>query len=404
MKLTFRAIQEQILDSITEQGTVIYTNEKNMYIVKSDGTKMKVSDNIFVEDETIMNDLPQKYIDKIYITKNNWRMYTWDGSVFKLLSGGGGSGGTGGISETQRETITVTDGLTSIKVPFSFPIGGNLKVYKNGVLLDLDKDYTESTNAISLTVPTVSTDLFTFMLELAGVVKLEPTSYQLTLEYNLDGTVAKEIYTGGVEKTITYEYDTEGNVTKQFVLRDGQTFTTTYNYDAQGNITTVVDEGSQIAVLTSGDGILQGIKPISHTLTLVYNPDGSVGQEVYTGDIQKTITYFYTSDGNIDYKEVLESDGSVRKATYNYIDGKLISIIDEGTDLVIVEGSGSQTAQTTTKPVTQDDIAGKLVGSTTLTDDIAFLVNTINDLIANQELLEAEIEALKQENNGTTGI
>lgn len=402
MKLTFRAIQEQILDSITEKGTIVYTNEKNMYIVKSDGTKMKVSDNIFVEDETVMNDLPEKFLDKIYITKNNWRMYTWDGTVFKLLSGGGGSG-SGGISETQRETITVTDGLTTLKVPFSFPVGGNLKVYKNGVLLDLDKDYTENASGtIELVVPTVSTDLFTFMLELAGVVRLEPTSYQLSLEYNPDGSVAKEIYTGGVEKTITFEYDSEGNVTRQFVLRDGQTFVTTYNYDSQGNITSVVDEGSQIAVLTAGDGTLQGIKPIAYTLTLVYNPDGSVGKEVYTGDIQKTITYFYTPEGNVDYKEVLESDGSIRKAVYNYVDGRLESIVDEGTELVIVEGSTStgggtsydDTAlverietieQNTKKPFIQTDIKGQLVGSTSLKDDVVFMSESINDLIDYQE-------------------
>jgi YD repeat-containing protein len=401
MKLTFRAIQEQILDSITEKGTIVYTNEKNMYIVRSDGTKMKVSDNIFVEDESVLNDLPQKFTDKIYITKNNWKMYTWDGTVFKLLSGGGGSGGgIGGISETQRETISVSEGQTSIKSPFSFPMGGSLKVYKNGVLLDLNKDYTETnSDYIEVMTPTSSTDLFTFMLELSGVIKLEPTSYRKELEYNTDGKVTKETYTGGVNKVINYEYDTKGNVTKQTTVRDGQNFVTTYNYDANGNITSVDDGGSEIAVLSTSSGTLKGIKPITYHLELVYNSDGSIGKEIYTGDINKTASYFYYPDGRINYKEVLDSEGQTRKATYNYdTDGNIVSIDDEGTDLITVEGSGSQT-QSSPVTVTQDDIKGKLVGSLTLTDDIAFLVNTINDLIANQELLENEIETLKNQNN-----
>jgi hypothetical protein len=403
MKLTFRAIQEQILDSITEAGSVVYTNQQNMYIVKGDGTKMKVSDNIFVEDETVLNDLPDKFLDKVYITKNNWKMYTWDGTVFKLLSGGGGSGGGSGISETQRESVSVIEGQTSIKSPFSFPMGGSLKVYKNGVLLDLDKDYTEvDSDYISVTVPTLSTDVFTFMVEISGVVKLEPTAYRMELEYNPDGSVAKEIYTGGTNKVVTYEYDLDGNVTKKLVERDSQTFITIYNYDTNGNIVSIDDEGTEIAVLTSGSGLLKGIKPIYYHLDLVYNTEGAVDKEVYTGDINKTVAYFYTAEGNVDYKEVTDDEGQVKRAVYNYdTNGVLVSIDDEGTEIVIVEGSGSQTQSA---PVTQDDIKGKLVGSATLTDDIAFLVNTINDLIANQEALEAEIELLKQENNGTSSV
>jgi hypothetical protein len=423
MNISFRAINEDILDSITKTGTVVFTNEKNLYIVKSDGSKLKITDNIFVSDETELESV-DKFPNKIYITKNNWRMYTWDGESFKLLSGGGTSGGgVGGVTETIRETVTVENGQTIIKVPFSFPTGGSLKVYRNGVLQDLDRDYIElNSTEIEMISPLEETDLITFMIESGGTITLQPTTYNLEIIYNPDGSVQKEIYTGGVEKVVEYVYD---EITKQVIekiVTRGENITKSiFNYDENGKIISIDDYGTEIAVLTSPDGLLEGVKPFSYHLEIVYNPDGSVQKEIYTGDINRTVSYTYDIEGNV-LEKVVNENGHIKKAYYNYdSEGNITSIVDEGTDLVVVEGmiggsfSGSYESYDDTElrnkinelennknsmenrikeveskineQIKQDKIEGQLTDSPTLKTDIQMLTQIVNDLIDNQEEL-----------------
>jgi hypothetical protein len=345
MNISFRAIQESLKDSITQTGTVLFTNEKNMYIVKSDGSKLKISDNVFVENEEELSGLTEKFKDKIYVVKDSWKMYSWDGETWKLLSGGGGSGGSGGsISETARGTVNATQDQEIIRSPFSFPLGGSLKLYRNGVLQNLGVDYTElSTNSIQVTNPASSTDVFTFMLEVSGSLKLEPTAYRLELIYNVDGNVEKEVYTGGVNKTVTYTYNsTTGNIMTKTVEKDGLVTTATYNYDTEGNLISVDDEGTELVLVTdsSVEGDIGTVKPLNYHVDIVYNDSGKVDSEIYTGSVNKTVVYEYDEVSGKVLSKTVTSGDSVLKSTYTYDEnGALISIDDEGTELVIVEGS-----------------------------------------------------------------
>jgi hypothetical protein len=68
-----------------------------------------------------------------------------------------------------------------------------------------------------------------------------------------------------------------------------------------------------------------------------------VYQEIYTGDINKTVTYTRNNNGDVIKKEVLE-DGVVKTAQYIYDEfRKLINIVDTGTEPVAVVFHGETT-------------------------------------------------------------
>jgi hypothetical protein len=405
LKISFRATHESILDTITKSGSIVFTDEKNLYIVNSDSTKTKITDTIFVDDEYELLNMT-KYINKIYIAKNSWKMYAWDGTNIQLLSGGGGANSNG--IETVRESITVVDGQTLIRTPFSYPLGGKLKVYKNGVLLDLNVDYTEVDSLhILVNEPALSTDLFTFIIEVSGIIKLEPVTYQLDLTYYPDGNVHTETFTGGVNKVVTYNYNEFGNTIEKIVERNnGVVGTATYEYDTDDinqKLIRVNDAETQIAVFNNGVEVIKGVKPFSYELELVYNSGGYIEQEIYTGDINKTITYTYGDRWNMMEKSV-EEDGFITKATYQYDDeDNLIRVIDEGTEMVIVEepipdeftNQGYDDTELRQRiqavedkieaQILQEKVVGQLQGSVTLKDDILLISEIINDIITNEE-------------------
>ncbi|WCS68324.1 hypothetical protein Goe21_02140 [Bacillus phage vB_BsuM-Goe21] len=159
MKLSFRAIKESLINSISTIGTIIFTNERNLYIVGSNGQKLKISDLIVVESEDELNSLTEKIQNKLYLTKDNYKIYIWNGSIFKPI--------TDGSNSKKRETIAPLKGQSSFTVPFSFNTGGSLKIYRNGVFQDLNIDYTEdqSTNSILLKTPTDDDEIFTLIVD-----------------------------------------------------------------------------------------------------------------------------------------------------------------------------------------------------------------------------------------------
>jgi hypothetical protein len=393
------------LDTITKSGSIVFTDEKNLYIVNSDSTKTKITDTIFVDDEYELLQMT-KFVNKIYVTKNNWKMYAWDGTNIQLLSGGGGANSNG--IETVRESISANDGQTLIRTPFSYPLGGKLKVYRDGVLLDLNIDYTEVDSLhILLSEPAVSSEIFTFIIEVSGIIKLEPVTYQLDLSYYPDGNVETETYTGGVNKVVTYYYNEFGNVIEKVVDRNsGEVARAKYFYDREDinqKLVKVADAETQIAVFNNGVEVIKGVKPFSYELELIYNDGGYIEEERYTGDINKTVTYSYGERWNMTEKTV-EEDGFITKAYYYYDeDDSLIRVIDEGTEMVIVEEpipnefteGGYDDAELRTRiqevenkieqQIIQEKIVGQLQGSVTLKHDIENLADIINDIITNEE-------------------
>ena len=132
----------------------------------------------------------------------------------------------------QPTVITIPNGKT-------YKVGkGNLTVLRNGVVQVLDGDYQE-TNETQITfnadVLEVG-DVITFIIG-----KPAKLAYDVNVSYYTEGADAGKIqtvaYTGDINRTITYTYNTQGKIATEVITEDGKTITKTYNYDANGRLT-----------------------------------------------------------------------------------------------------------------------------------------------------------------------
>lgn len=80
-------------------------------------------------------------------------------------------------------------------------------------------------------------------------------SYVSAIEYNPDGTVKKETYSGDISKVIEYFYNQDGTVHQiKTTFSDSSIATSTFTYDANGNVTQIDDTGTDKILIGSGSG------------------------------------------------------------------------------------------------------------------------------------------------------
>jgi RHS Repeat len=251
MKLSFRAIKESLVGTIREMGSVVFTSDRNLYITKSDGTPMKITDIIFMETDDEIETIETPIKDKIYVSKESFMMYTWSGTEMIPVSGSGG-GAPGRI-----KTVTGTAGELTVIAPFTFQ-GNGMKVYRNGVLMEKDTEYTEGSDRRSIVLKRTveSGEKFTFEISGGGSVAIEGIKYSINREFNDRDLLVKEIYSGDDERVIEYFYNENGLLSEKRVTREGQSLSATYNYDESGKLTGVVDEGTEVMAFGAGGGSL----------------------------------------------------------------------------------------------------------------------------------------------------
>lgn len=164
-----------------------------------------------------------------------------------------GASSTGGsntvVSEAKKVIVECIEGQTSITIPFEFT-EETLKIYRNGVLQNIEKDYTIIEDTAEFTIQFTDSDLVTLIIDYATVITNENSKYKVDYEYDSTGAIIKEIYSGDIKRTVTYEYDENGNVTKKKVLKDGKTKEAVYSYDENGNIISLYDNGTEDAFIT----------------------------------------------------------------------------------------------------------------------------------------------------------
>jgi hypothetical protein len=154
------------------------------------------------------------------------------------------------------------------------------------------------------------------------------------------GNILQEVYKGNINKTVNYEYDGNGNISKKTVIQDDTIKTATYSYDDKSNLIGIDDTGTDIPI--------DGTRAKSFTCNITYDENSNVLKEVYAGDINKTIEYTYNNYSDVLTKTVTE-DGTTKSAKYIYDENrKLIEIVDNGTEAVAIvfsdsNGSGSST-------------------------------------------------------------
>jgi len=168
-----------------------------------------------------------------------------------------------------------------------------------------------------------------------GGLNTTTSPFEVDYVYDDRDLVIEEIYTGSVEKRVLYQYDANENIVEKKVIRGTREFIATYTYDANDNITKVIDNGTEIMAY---DGLL---KPFNYQIDFVYNDEGLVLFEYYTGDIERTTEYKYNKAGNVTFKIVnVNGQQFITEYTYNS-SGSVIHVKDNGSDLVIVDGDFS---------------------------------------------------------------
>ena len=143
-----------------------------------------------------------------------------------------------------------------------------------------------------------------------------------------NGKVIREEYTGNINKTIHYEYDSNDNISKKTVVQDNIVKSANYIYDTNGTLIRIEDDGTDIPI--------DGTRGAKYTLNIEYDSKGFISKETYSGDKNKVIDYERNSFGDIIKKTVTEN-GEVKVAKYLYdLDRKLIGVEDTGTESVAV--------------------------------------------------------------------
>jgi hypothetical protein len=170
-------------------------------------------------------------------------------------------------------------------------------------------------------------------------------AHDVQLIYDGKDRVVQEIYTGNINKVIEYEYDDKDNVTKKTVTQNSVIKIANYQYDSNGKLITIQDGGTDIP--------LDGTRAKAYNLQMNYNTTtGLLSQEVFTGDINKTVDYERNNYGDVTKKTVTE-DGVIKIANYIYDQNRrLINIVDDGTETIAVvfhdSGSSDSGSGTTT--------------------------------------------------------
>lgn len=163
---------------------------------------------------------------------------------------------------------------------------------------------------------------------MAGLGSVLKPKHDVQLIYNDDNQLIQEIYTGDINKIISYAYDSNGNIISKTVNTDTQIKTAVYQYDDFGNLIKIIDDGTEIPI--------NGVKAKKFEVTYEYNSFGNISKEIFTGDVNKVVTFSYNDFGDIVFKKITEND-ETKTAQYIYDDNRnLVKIIDNGTEEVAI--------------------------------------------------------------------
>ena len=136
------------------------------------------------------------------------------------------------------------------------------------------------------------------LIKMSGTNLIRKGNYNTTYEYDKNGNLTKQNFLAPTSKTITYEYNSDNNLIKVIESKSGEKDNITYyEYDSNGN-----------------RNYISGVVPINdvdYVLRPVYDDKGKIISA-------KNITYVYDSEGRLtDYKNENSSDGYWIKYYYD---------------------------------------------------------------------------------------
>jgi len=156
-----------------------------------------------------------------------------------------------------REIHIAEAGQAVFTLNNSYPAGDEkLRVYVNGVLYHAgtDSDYIETDNhTVTFNTPLEEPAIVQFILETSSVSdslaaggfpsvgarlnsRLADCNVDITYQYDTDGRLLMETWSGDVNKTIQYVYDTQGRKAEEIESAGHVVITRTYTYDSNGRI------------------------------------------------------------------------------------------------------------------------------------------------------------------------
>lgn len=143
-------------------------------------------------------------------------------------------------TENTSTTFTLSEPLsTGTVVNVEWVQNGNMYIAGHNTTHQLGGgDALDVTKLVNYTEQ-IATPISNINASLADIATVN--NHSITYDYDTNGnvqTVTEKDSSNVVIKTVTYTYDsTTGNVTSSVTVMNGKTVTTTYNYDASGNIT-----------------------------------------------------------------------------------------------------------------------------------------------------------------------
>lgn len=323
---TCRILIDKNADNISINTTDIKVNENNISKINIELDEISNRLNKVPDNDTIFNGGSSIHQEKFVATDDN--------KVFKAS-----------ILDTDLKVITPTIIKDNILYKGNYTVD-----YPNDTTLEIkfEENGTYLINYISGPVSESEYEVLLNYLKILEDKMLKYSSGSIVkpahnVQYVYDetsGNILQEIYTGNINKTVKYEYDGNGNISKKTVVQDDNIKTATYTYDDKSNLIGIDDTGTDIPI--------NGTRAKSYNCTLTYDENSNIIKEVYAGDINKTVEYTYNSYSDVLTKTVTE-DGTTKSAKYIYDESrKLINIIDNGTEAVAIVFSDSNGAGSST--------------------------------------------------------
>ncbi|MCX7610375.1 MAG: hypothetical protein N2043_02150 [Ignavibacterium sp.] len=189
-----------------------------------------------------------------------------------------------------------------------------LLVFVDGTLKNINDDYIFLENRIiEFVEPLQEGQKVIFYLP--GTIQEIRTKTETVYEYDNFQNIVKATITGDVNRIYEYGYDNKQNIILEKVtdIITGESKTRTYEYDENQNVVRVNDDGVDILyVHRISDVAFDYYNNIAnHKVQCIYDEKNRLSVEIYSGDIEKRVSYFYNNNDLVDTKITYEKTKTI---------------------------------------------------------------------------------------------
>ncbi|ATO48572.1 hypothetical protein P4V86_03420 [Brevibacillus laterosporus] len=209
-----------------------------------------------------------------------------------------------------------------------YVIGSNsAEVFLDGIRMDVGDDYIEYSDTVIRFTFDVPKEARVTVIGRGSIIN---TTSVKDYTYYPDGKIKTETIVGGINRTVEYFYDADGNLERQSILEsNGQSKSIEYQRDSEGKTLREINNGAMYYVLQGGAtyddtdvkrrlALLEGA---GVELDIIYNyfPNGDIeSEEIYSVDVipqlLKRTCFTYNTDGSVETETLIYDGQGVKKA------------------------------------------------------------------------------------------